>query len=152
MGKILWRRKWQPTPVFFPGEAHGERSLVGYSPWGRRVRHDWSHLACMPAWYIRIRWKNSYLLMKYMHIFILIYFPLAVLGLRALCGLSLAEASRGCSSLRCVGCPLWWLLLQGSSRSSSGGRGAHRLWHAGSRVCRRQELWNVGQVASACGL
>ena len=29
-----------PTPVFLPGESHGQRSLVGYSPWGRRVRHD----------------------------------------------------------------------------------------------------------------
>ena len=32
--KILWRRAWQPTPVFFPGESHGRRSLVGYSLWG----------------------------------------------------------------------------------------------------------------------
>ena len=32
--KIPWRRKWQPTPVFLPGEFHGERSLAGYSPWG----------------------------------------------------------------------------------------------------------------------
>ena len=31
-----WRRKWQPTPVFLPGEPHGQRSLVGYSPWGRK--------------------------------------------------------------------------------------------------------------------
>ena len=31
---ISWRRKWQPTPVFFPGESHGRRSLVGYNPWG----------------------------------------------------------------------------------------------------------------------
>ena len=29
-----WRKKWQPTPVFLPGESHGRRSLVGYSPWG----------------------------------------------------------------------------------------------------------------------
>jgi len=29
-----WRRKWQPTPVFLPGESHGWRSLVGCSPWG----------------------------------------------------------------------------------------------------------------------
>ena len=29
-----WRRKWQPTPVFLPGKFHGQRSLVGYSPWG----------------------------------------------------------------------------------------------------------------------
>ena len=34
IGKILWRRKWQPTPVFLPGKSHGQRSLVGYSPWG----------------------------------------------------------------------------------------------------------------------
>ena len=32
--KIPWRRKWQPTPVFLPGESHGQRSLVGYSPLG----------------------------------------------------------------------------------------------------------------------
>ena len=34
--KIAWRRKWQPTPVFLPGESHGQRSLAGYSPWGRK--------------------------------------------------------------------------------------------------------------------
>ena len=32
--KSSWRREWQPTPVFLPGESHGQRSLVGYSPWG----------------------------------------------------------------------------------------------------------------------
>ena len=30
-----WRRKWQPTPVLLPGKSHGQRSLVGCSPWGR---------------------------------------------------------------------------------------------------------------------
>ena len=35
-----WKRAWQPTPVFLPGESHGQRRLVGYSPWDRRVRHD----------------------------------------------------------------------------------------------------------------
>ena len=34
VGTILWRRKWEPTPVFLHGESHGQRSLVGYSPWG----------------------------------------------------------------------------------------------------------------------
>ena len=34
VGKIPWRRKWQPTPVLLPGKSHGLRSLVGYSPWG----------------------------------------------------------------------------------------------------------------------
>ena len=33
IGKIPWRRKWQPAPVLLPGEFHGPRSLVGYSPW-----------------------------------------------------------------------------------------------------------------------
>ena len=33
---IALRRAWQPTPVFLPGESHGQRSLVGYSPWGRK--------------------------------------------------------------------------------------------------------------------
>ena len=32
VGKIPWRRKWQPTPLFLPEEAHGQRSLVGYGP------------------------------------------------------------------------------------------------------------------------
>ena len=31
-----WRRKWQPTPVFLPGESYGRKSLVGYSPWGHK--------------------------------------------------------------------------------------------------------------------
>ena len=34
VGKIPWRRKWQLTPVFLPGESHGQRSLAGYSPQG----------------------------------------------------------------------------------------------------------------------
>ena len=42
VGKIPWRRKWQPTPVFLPGESHGQRSLAGYSPWLCRVRQDWA--------------------------------------------------------------------------------------------------------------
>ena len=33
--RLGWRRKWQPIPVFLPGESHGRRSLVGCSPWGR---------------------------------------------------------------------------------------------------------------------
>ena len=34
VGKIPWRKKWQPTPVFLPEKSHGQRSLVGDSPWG----------------------------------------------------------------------------------------------------------------------
>ena len=34
VGKIPWRRAWQATPVFLPGESHGQKNLAGYSPWG----------------------------------------------------------------------------------------------------------------------
>ena len=34
--KIPWRRKWQPAPVFLPGESHRQRNLAGYSPWGSK--------------------------------------------------------------------------------------------------------------------
>ena len=40
VGKIPWRREWQPTAVFLPGKFHGQRSLVGYSPRDHRVEHD----------------------------------------------------------------------------------------------------------------
>ena len=48
--KIIWRRAWPPTPVSSPGEAQGQRSLAGYSPWGHRdaaARRGWSGSACM---------------------------------------------------------------------------------------------------------
>ena len=45
-----WRRKWQPTPVFLPGESQGRWSLVGCRLWGsHRVGHDWRDLAAVAA-------------------------------------------------------------------------------------------------------
>ena len=49
--KVLWRRKWQPTPAFLPEESHEQRSLEGYSPQGlQRVGHhratDYEHTKC----------------------------------------------------------------------------------------------------------
>ena len=47
VGKIPWRRAQQPTPVFLPGESHGQRSLAGYSPWDHkesdRTEHAHTH-------------------------------------------------------------------------------------------------------------
>ena len=37
-GKIPWRRAWQPTPVFLPGDSHGQRNMAGF--WVAVVRHD----------------------------------------------------------------------------------------------------------------
>ena len=55
---IPWRRKWQPTPVFLPGESHRWRSLLGYSPWGRKesdtteqLTHMFLIIAKMNLWY-----------------------------------------------------------------------------------------------------
>ena len=45
VGKIPWRRNWQPTPIFLPGKSHGQRSLVGYSLWGRKEL-DTTEYAC----------------------------------------------------------------------------------------------------------
>ena len=42
VGKIRWRRAWQPSPVFLPGESHGQRSMGGYSIGSPRVGHDWA--------------------------------------------------------------------------------------------------------------
>ena len=36
VGKVPWRKVWQPSPVFLPGESNGQRSLMGYSPWGHK--------------------------------------------------------------------------------------------------------------------
>ena len=69
VGKILWKKKWQPTPVFFSGKSHGQRSLVGYSPWGcKRVRHNlvlkqqqfWGVGIIMPTTLSKWRFKNIY--------------------------------------------------------------------------------------------
>ena len=45
--RAYWRRKWQHIPVFLTGKPHGWRSLVGYSPWSRRVGHDTERLHFM---------------------------------------------------------------------------------------------------------
>ena len=46
VGKTFWRRKRHPTPVFLPGESHGQRSLVGYSPWRHRELDTTERIEC----------------------------------------------------------------------------------------------------------
>ena len=56
---MLWRRKWQPTPVLLPGESQGWGSLVGCHLWGRRVGHDWSDLAAAASQMdLEYRWRS----------------------------------------------------------------------------------------------
>ena len=54
VGKIPWRRRWQPTSVFLPGKSHKQRSLVGYSPRGCRVGHNLAIKAAAAAYYLII--------------------------------------------------------------------------------------------------
>ena len=63
VGKIPWRRKWQSTPVLLPGKSHGQRNLVGYSPWGckeldmtkrlhreTQIKVQWGIISQGPEW------------------------------------------------------------------------------------------------------
>ena len=63
----FWRRKWQPTPVFLPGESHGQRDLVGCGPWGckeadttEQLTH--THFAYIHAKYSLERWTDTHLI------------------------------------------------------------------------------------------
>ena len=51
------RRQWQPTPVLLPGKSQGRRSLVGSSPWGRRVGHDWTTSLSL---FIFMHWRRKW--------------------------------------------------------------------------------------------
>ena len=54
VGKIPWKRKWQPTPVSLPEKSHGQRSMVCYSPWVAKSQiqpSDWHfHFQCEGSW------------------------------------------------------------------------------------------------------
>ena len=58
VGKIPWRRKWQPTPVILPEESHGQRSLVAYRPWSCKDSDmpEWLTLLLLPDF----SWINSH--------------------------------------------------------------------------------------------
>ena len=58
MGKIPWRREWLPTPVFLPGESHGQRSLAGCRPRG----HEESDMTEHPHTLVKggVRWEPDF--------------------------------------------------------------------------------------------
>ena len=56
-----WRRKWQPTPVFLPGESQGRGSLIGCCLWGR-TELDWSDLAAAAAYNLNKQKLNAIIL------------------------------------------------------------------------------------------
>ena len=65
-GKIPWRRKWQLTPVFWPGKFQGQRSLAGYSPWGHKESDVTERLTISLSYYIILgmllgHWSSCFL-------------------------------------------------------------------------------------------
>ena len=55
---LSWRRPWHPTPVLLPGKSHGQRSLVGCSPWGRG--YDWAtSLSLFTFMHWRRKWQST---------------------------------------------------------------------------------------------
>ena len=50
VGKILWRREWQPAPVFLPGDFHGQKSLAGYCPWSKKL--DMTDSISLSLWFL----------------------------------------------------------------------------------------------------
>ena len=59
LGKIPWRRKWQPAPVFLPGKSHGERSLVGYSPWDHKESDTTEHVCARVHIHTQTQWDRA---------------------------------------------------------------------------------------------
>ena len=53
-----WRRAWQPTLAFLPGESHGQRSLAGYSPWGRQDSDTTEVTECTHTGRNECSWKS----------------------------------------------------------------------------------------------
>ena len=84
VGRIPRRRKWQLTPVFLPEKSYGQRSLVGYSPRGRRVRHPcayfssfevpllvYCHDICYLIYSPALLSKDSFLIFFFLNVWIL---------------------------------------------------------------------------------
>ena len=74
--QTLWRRKWQPTPVFLTRESHGQRSLVGNSPWGRKESDSTERLT-----HTHTRWGEESFYHKWMCSFVKCFFCIWLYGL-----------------------------------------------------------------------
>ena len=61
VGKIPWRRKSQPTPVFLSEKSHGQRSLAGYSPWGHKESDTTEHACILHIYYLMNEWMNKWM-------------------------------------------------------------------------------------------
>ena len=60
VGKTAWRREWLPSPVFLPGESHGQRSLAGYSPWGHKESDTTEQLTLSLSYFVHYWATNTF--------------------------------------------------------------------------------------------
>ena len=70
--EVPWRREWQPTPVFLPGEVHGQRSLADYSPWGCNESETTEQLVYIYITHIYI--SHICVCIEYIHTYVYIPF------------------------------------------------------------------------------
>ena len=118
VGKIPWRRKRRPTPVFLPGEFHGQRSLAGYSPWGCKELDTTEWLS---LYFTSVSFGQAFHLCDW---FVSLWSSACTLG-PDLCGPA-----------------------QGCSRCSSGGRGCDPApWDDVHKLCVLGFTKNVGKLS-----
>ena len=77
VGKTPWRRKWQSALVLVPGKSHGQRSLVGYSPWGRKESNTTERLHVQPRQQIK---RQRHYFVNKVHLVKAILFPVVMYG------------------------------------------------------------------------
>ena len=160
VGKILWRRKWQPTPVFLSGKFHGQRSLVSYSPWDRKESDTTEHTRTGVKWenasiftflnccFVKIQWYSIFYKVYFFKVnckivdhkvckkgktqvfYIICHFKPLSVVLILAALSSLPRA--GYSLVAGAGFWFRWLLLSQSTGSRA--HGLQQLWQAGSVV------------------
>ena len=143
VGKIPWRRAWQPTPVFLFGESHGQRSLEVYSPWGLKEPDTADRLSThagrtkfglglMSPLVCLALCKSFFFFFTCTHCFIFLF--LAALGLHCCAGFSRVVASEGYLAT------VWQAWGAQASRCS------------GFSCCGAQDLGTWASVVAAQGL
>ena len=157
--KIPWRRKWQPTPVFLPGKFHGQKSLVGCSPWGcKRVGQDWAteNVRMNPITLLRERWmevwnrprnKSSESAKEYKHVNFEINIPASVTlrcNLGKSCNLFMPQfprlSNRKKPMINAHQCPKWLSMIM-EGRNALGLISAFQAPTRKKREQNRANMW-----------
>ena len=159
VGKIPWRRAWQPTLVFLPGESHGQRGLVVYNPWGHKELDttEWlstaqltliqkAKLRALPAIYVCYTWEQAICLSESLLSFFL--FPTAL-------GLGYCEqAFSGCGEQGSLFIVVCRLLNVVTSLVAGHGLQAHRpqsLWCMGlAAPWQVESSWTTDRTHALC--